>query len=145
MPAAYREARRLEGRYAVGAPGEGWAEVEPGGADHAWFNARLGAALYTDSNCGPRYRDVRVEDLSTEMVAGLVDAERQSDEGRTIAGREGRVRVTRGRLDGVEVTVGTAVVNRDACTYDVVVIAPPEGFDAARAGFDRVLAGLEPE
>lgn len=142
MPAAYREARKLEGSFKVAAPGEGWKAVDPGGADRAWFNASLGASAYVDSNCGPRFRDLRIEDLATELVAGLRDAELVREEPLTMAGRAALMRVTRGSLDGVTVQVGATVLNRAPCTYDFVVIAPPEGFDRAMVGYERMLGGF---
>lgn len=142
MPASYRQARRLEGRYEVGDPGAGWSRVAPGGADHAWFNDALGATIYTDSNCGPRYQDLRATDLATELEAGLAERVTERDEARVVMDREAVLRVHQGTIDGVPVRIATLVVNRDACTYDALFIAPPEGFEAGWPAYESVIDGL---
>lgn len=143
LPASYRQARRAEGHYGLVGPGEGWRPVAAGGADRAWYHQAFRASIYADSNCGPRFRDLRVEDLATEIVAGLQDLETLREEPLQIARRAALLRVTRGNLDGVTVQVGATVVNRAPCTYDFVVIAPPDRFEAAMVGYERVLAGVD--
>jgi hypothetical protein len=144
LPSSYRQARKLEGRYDVHPPGEGWVAVAPGGADHAWFSRSLQASIYTDSNCGPRYRELALENLSTELLAGLRDVQQVREERRTVADREGILRVTSGTLDGVAITVAALTVNRDACTYDLTYIAPPTRLDAGWDAYERVIAGFTP-
>lgn len=144
MPASHVLAKRLENKYTLPAPGEGWATVDPGGADRAWYNGSLKAALYADSNCGPRYSESRTEDLATELTAGLRGVETTRDELRPLGGREGVLRVHTGRLDGVKVTVALAVVNRGACTYDLALIAPPGTFDQGWEAYERLLTGFAP-
>jgi hypothetical protein len=143
-PASHRLARRLEGHYAIGLPGDGWILVDPGGADHAWYNATLAASIYADSNCGPRYAETRTEDLATELTAGLREMTTSRNEARVIGDREGVLRVHTGRLDGVAMTVALGVVNQNACTYDLTLIAPPAAFDAGWPAYERVLAGFHP-
>lgn len=142
MPASHRRAKALEGRYDVGDPGDGWAEVNAGGADHAWYNDAHAASLYSDSNCGPRFQGSRVEDLATELLAGLHNDSLLFEEKLTIDGRGGILRAHTGTLDGVAVSVAFAVVNKDVCTYDFALIAPPGEFDAAYTGFQHVLDGF---
>jgi hypothetical protein len=144
MPSSHRLAKRLEGKYTFVAPGTGWHAVEPGGADHAWYNPDLAGSIYMDSNCGPRYSESRTEDLATELIAGLRGVTTTKDEPRELAGREGVLRVHEGKLDGVPVRLGLAVVNRGACTYDVTFIAPPDRFDSGWDAYEKVLAGLDP-
>lgn len=144
LPASYRQARKLEGRYDVPAPGAGWVAVAAGGADHAWFHDGWGAALYTDSNCGPRYRELQIENLSTELFAGLTSVVDRKEERRMVGGREGLLRVIYGKLDGVEMNVAALTVNRDACTYDLTYIVPPEHFDAGWPAFEALLDGFRP-
>lgn len=145
LPASYRQARRLEGRYLVPPPGPGWVAVAPGGADRAWYNDGLRASLYTDSNCGPRYRELDIENLSTELFAGLKDVTIRKKEVRTVGGREGVLRVVYGKLDGIEMNVAALTVNRDACTYDFTYIVPPRAFEEGWAAYERLLDGFEPQ
>jgi hypothetical protein len=139
-PSAADRARRLEGRYRLDAPTDGWRPVAPGGADHAWHHPASGATLYVDSNCGPRYDEQPAAILATEVLAGLQDGGTDSDAPLPLAGRVGVLRTHHGTLDGVPVRIALAVLNRDACTYDFVLVAPPESFDGARQAHAALLA-----
>lgn len=141
-PSSVRQARKLEGRYATGDPGAGWQVVPAGGADRAWYNEAAGAAIYTDSNCGPRYAEARIEDLSAELISGFRALSQVEERAHPVAGREGLMRVQQGRLDGIEVRIGTLVFNMNACNYDIVLIAPPAGFAAGQEGWLRVIGGF---
>lgn len=142
MPASYRLAKALEGQYTLQEPGPGWLPVGPGGGDYAWHHDGMGATIYSDSNCGPRYRETRIEDLATELVIGLRDAIMDFEEYQQVAGREGIVRTHSGRLDGVPVRLAVAVVNRDACTYDFVLVAPQGKLDEAMPAWTRAMEGF---
>ena len=144
MPASYVRAKALEGKYDVGSPGAGWEAVKPGGADKAWFNEGLGATIYTDSNCGPRFAESRVEDLATEVTAGVRDMTTDLEVYRSIGSREGIVRTHTGKLDGVPVRLSIAVVNRNACNYDFVYIGQIGKFDEGYAAFEAVMDGFVP-
>jgi hypothetical protein len=143
-PAAHRRAQRLEGRYTLGNPGEGWVEVPAGGADRAWRNERAGATLYADSNCGPRFDEQHAGALATELLGGLQDVVRVEERALPLAGRVGVARTHTARLDGVPVHLVIGVLNRDACTYDFVVIAPPEHAALADAGWRTAVEGFAP-
>lgn len=144
MPSAWQQARALEGKYKVGSPGSGWVSVAPGGADHAWVHKAAGASLYTDSNCGTRFREARTQDLATELVSGLQGATQDLEVVQAIGPREGIVRTHTGRLDGVPVRLGIAVVNHDWCTYDFVLIAPLGQLDTLWPAYQAVLDGFDP-
>ena len=144
MPVGWQQAKLLEGKYAIGTPGGSWVSVAPGGADHAWIERAEGASIYTDSNCGRRFREARTVDLATELVAGLQGATLDLEVERGIGPREGVVRTHSGRLDGVPVRLGIAVVNHDWCTYDFVLIAPVGSLDTLWPAFERVLDGFDP-
>lgn len=145
MPSSHRQARRLEGRYTVEAPADGWAAARAGGADRAFYNDALGAAIYTDSNCGPRFDEAHAGILATELLAGLQDVQTLRDEPLSLAGRTGVLRVHTGTLDGVPVQVALGVLNRDACTYDFTLVAPPARFDAAFTAYDRLVRSFAPQ
>ena len=144
LPSSYRQARKLEGRYDLPGPGAGWTVVKPGGADHAWYNDELAATIYADSNCGPRYQELAIENLSAELFGGLRDVTDRKEERREVGGREGLLRIVYGKLDGIEMVIAALTVNRDACTYDLTYLAPPAGFDAGFPAYERVLAGFAP-
>ena len=141
-PAAHRRAARLEGRYTLGDPGAGWVAVPAGGADLAWRHEGVGATLYADSNCGPRFDEQHAGVLATELMGGLQDVVRVQERALPLAGRVGVVRTHTARLDGVPVHLVVGVLNRDACTYDFVVIAPPQGAATAEAGWRAAVDGF---
>ena len=143
-PSAHRKAARLEGRYALGTPGLGWVAVPAGGADRAWRHEGVGATLYVDSNCGPRFDEQHAGALATELVGGLQDVVRVDERPLPLAGRVGVVRTHTARLDGVPVHLVIGVLNRDACTYDFVVIVPPAGAVTAEAGWRAAVDGFAP-
>ncbi|MSP54380.1 MAG: hypothetical protein EXR69_02050 [Myxococcales bacterium] len=142
MPASYRQAKRMENQYQTGSPGVGWVAVSPGGADRAWYNASLTGSIYTDSNCGTHYRELRLPDLALESLAGLRDTTTLKVETPTVDGRAGLLRVTTGQLDGVAVTVANLVSNKDACTFDLNYVAPAGRFDAGWDAYQTVIVGF---
>ena len=142
MPASWRMARQLEGRYDTGSPGAAWRAVDAGGADRAWVNAAAGATIYTDSNCGNRFREGDVSLLATEMTAGFQGVSQDIEVRQASGPREGIVRTHTARLDGVPVRLGVAVVNHDWCTYDFVLIAPLGQFDGTWPDYQSVLDGF---
>ncbi len=144
VPASVRQARKLEGKYETGNPGKGWVAVPAGGADRAWYHEGMGATIYTDSNCGPRYAEARVEDLTTELISGFRNVEPVQERQQPVAGREGLVRIQQGRLDGIEIQLGTLVFNMNACNFDIVLISPPAEFSAGQEAWQRVIDGFQP-
>ena len=64
-----------EGRYRLGDPGRGWDRVDAGSADRAWHHSGISGALYADSNCGKRFEDGKLEDLTTHLTFGVARGE----------------------------------------------------------------------
>lgn len=130
-----RAARRLEGRYTLASPGADWRSIPAGGADHAWFNDSLGASIYADSNCGKHFEDGVLDDLSTHLTAGIASGAPLREERLILADRDALLRISDGALDGVPVRIGSVVLNKDACTYDLVMVSPPGEFEAGWKDF----------
>lgn len=141
MPASWRLARKLEGKYQTGKPSASWVAVPSGGADRAWHNAQ-GSTIYTDSNCGNRFAEARVEDLATEMTSGFQGVTTDLEVRQAVGPREGIVRTHTARLDGVPIRLGVAVVNHDWCTYDFVMITPVGQLDTLWPDFQAVIDGF---
>ena len=119
-----RAARKAEGSYELGEL-PGWERIKkPGGADYAWTKRSIGASIFADSNCGKRYEDSKLEDLVDKQLAGLREGEAIQSERITLSDREAIQTRHLGRLDGVPVELGTTVLKKHFCTYDVVLIAP---------------------
>ena len=138
-----RSARHLEGQYELGAPGEGWERVRPGGADQAWVNATLGGTIYADSNCGERFEDSALDKLLDSLTFGVAMGGPLRQEVRTLGGRDALLRVSDGSLDGVPVRVGAVVAKKDFCVYDVIYLAPPTAFEQGWVGFEAVLSHFQ--
>jgi len=135
-------ARRLEGHYDLGTPGDTWQRVKPGGADHAWYHQGLSASIYTDSNCASRFEDRPLDALLGSAVFGIAHGDPERIDALTVDGRDARVEVVDGTVDGVAVRIGAAVLKKDHCLYDLVYIAPPTTFDAGWPAFEQVLTGF---
>ncbi|MCB9764650.1 MAG: hypothetical protein H6739_33050 [Alphaproteobacteria bacterium] len=140
-----RHAEKLEGRYQLGDPGDGWRPVQPGGADFAFLNRDLGATMYADSNCGSRFEDAPLPDMVKHQLFGVVDpkAAPLHEAWTTLDGREAYTTRRAGILDGVAVELGVTVLKKDTCVYDLVVIASPgERFEQAWAGYQSMVQGF---
>ncbi|MCK6502885.1 hypothetical protein L6R53_05730 [Myxococcota bacterium] len=137
-----RHARRLEGRFELGQPGDTWTRVKPGGADQAWYHGGLSASIYADSNCATRFDDRPLDKLAQAAVYGVATSAPLRTEDRTIDGRDGHLRVVDGRIDGVTVRIGVAVLKKDECVYDLVYMAPPTTFDTGWDAFEQVIGGF---
>lgn len=143
MSRSARESQRLEGRYSLGEPGQGWKSVSAGGADYAFRNDDLSATLYTDSNCGARYEDSPLPKLAASAIFGVAEGEPSFQDTGKLDGRTFYSLRQRGTLDGVPVELGVLVVKKDQCVYDMVVIAPPDGrFEGAWEAFQATAAGF---
>lgn len=136
---AGRQARRLEGRFRLGQPGEDWQRVLSGGADRAWYNSSLGATIYADSNCAARYEDGELKDLLTHLTSGIARGKALTEEHLDLDGREALVQTWKGTLDGVPVHMAAMVTKKDECLYDLVYIAPPASFERGWPAFQTVL------
>ncbi len=138
----HRQARKLEGRYDLGEPAEGWTRVKAGSADRAWFHAGIGASIYTDSNCATRFDDRPLDKLAEALVYGIASGPVLRQEARTLDGRDAWLRVVDGRVDGVSMRIAGLVLKKDRCVYDLLYLAPPTTFDSGWPAFERVLDGF---
>ncbi len=138
----HREARRLEGRFALGDPQGEWRSVKAGSADRAWFHNGIGASIYADSNCATRYDDRPLQKLAEAVVYGIGSGEPLREEARSVDGRDAWLRVVDASIDGVTMRVGVLVLKKDECVYDLLYLAPPTTFDSGWPAFESVLAGF---
>ncbi len=141
-----RISRRMEGRYELPDPGEGWERVRSGGADNAWWNEELAASFYTDSNCGVHFEDSILTRLADSQLHGIGEGEPLSEEFFQLDGREAYTRLTLGSVDGVPVELAVTVMKKNHCTYDFVLVAPRgENFSSAWLDAHRSIEGFVTE
>lgn len=141
--AARRGGSDSEGRFQVGAAGEGWERVDPGGADKAWYSTALTATIYADSNCDHRHDDSSLSDAMRHLTAGLRISAPLREEELLLSNRAALMRVYDVTLDGVPLRMGAVVLNKNACTYDMVYLAPTGRFEDGWSDFVAVVSGFE--
>lgn len=145
VPASRSQAKnqkKLEGRYKVGTPGEGWSKVKPGGADKAWFHKASGATIYFDSNCKERFDDGKLPALLSHLTLGIARGEPTRQEELMMDGRAALIRRQAGLIDGIQVQLGAVVTKKNSCLYDGLLIASPGTFESHWATFTAVVAGF---
>lgn len=141
-PDRQSQSHRLEGRFDLGDPGDGWAIQRPGGADRAWYHQGYSAAIYADSNCGSRYEDGPLGDMLTHLSFGIAVGEPVSEATMRIDDRDALMRTWNGALDGVAVRLGAVATKKHHCMYDLLYIAPPDHFDQGWSDFVQVVDGF---
>ena len=78
---------RLE-RYNIDKPAGEWRNVKSGSADYAWYNSKIGATIYVDSNCEQRFEDRPLHDSLYSMTAGIRSKEEPIERALFLDGRE---------------------------------------------------------
>lgn len=140
---ATRAATAREGRYELGDPGDGWRKVRSGGADFAFREASAGLVIYADSNCGSRFEDSRLPDLAEHLSFGVRLGDPAFEEFFTLDGRDAYMMRAEGSLDGVPVELGTTVLKKDLCVYDIVMIGPRgDRFQSGWSGYQAAVSGF---
>lgn len=130
--------------YQVGDLPVGWMPARAAAADMAFLHRDRGATIYVDNSCR-RYRDASLNVLANHLFFGFEDVEVLRQDIRAVDDREALVRVAEARLDGVLVRLGIAVLKRDNCIFDAVMIAPKDSFEPAFVDFESMLDGFHVE
>jgi hypothetical protein len=121
--------------YRIGTPGSGWAQASTPPGDFAYYNASLGATLYTNSSCGKKYDDSPLSVLSNHLIMGFENVEQRDQQDGMLAERKSLERISTAELDGVPVVLASTVVKKDVCVFDVILIGRPDGFEQALAEY----------
>jgi hypothetical protein len=133
------EDRHVE--YRVGAPGDGWREVQLETSNISWFNDAIGAGLLVNSHC-EGVQDSPLEGLTGELLIGTTERDVLEQTVRPWSGREAMETIATGKLDGVARKHALFVVKKDGCVYDIVYDAPVSSFDAGFASYVAVRDGF---
>lgn len=122
-------------------PPPGWKRIDVEDSDAGFFNQRYSAVITVNSTCKD-YQDATPEVLTRHLLFGIGDQKIHSQKTVSIAGREGVLTDVSGTLDGVPNHLKLLVVNRDYCTYDIMLVTPPDTFEEAVAAFDALVASF---
>ena len=133
---------RLE-RYKIDKPAGEWRSVKSGSADYAWYNAKIGATIYVDSNCEQRFEDRPLHDSLYSMTAGIRNREEPIERSLFLDGREAVMLQTRGNLDGVDIQMAVVALAKNQCLFDFVYITRPENFTNGFGDFHQMLYTFE--
>jgi len=123
--------------YKIALPGQGWEDKATDEADAAWVEPNLHAVLMVNSHC-EGVDDAPLAALTRHLAFGMTEREWVSEETVQLSKREALESVLKAKLDGVERQFIFLVLKKDGCVYDVVLSSPPEHFDKARKGYDKV-------
>ena len=136
-PRAHRLARRrspAQGRRErpVRRRPRGWTRIAVPGADSAYRDdANLGSVLF-DVRCHDRDGDAPLGSLTEHLIMGTTARDVQREETLPFDGREALHTLMTAKLDGVPMQYDLYVMKKDGCVYDLVYVAPPDRFAAAR-------------
>ena len=133
---------RLE-RYKIDKPDGDWKNVKSGSADYAWYNSKIGATIYVDSNCEQRFEDRPLHDSLYSMTAGIRSKDEPLERALFLDGREAVMLQTSGNLDGVDIQMAVVALAKNQCLFDFVYITRPENFSKGFGDFHQMLYTFE--
>lgn len=133
---------RLE-RYKIDKPDGDWRKVKSGSADNAWYNAKIGATIYVDSNCEQRFEDRPLHDSVYSMTAGIRTKDEPLERNLFLDGREAVMLQIKGNLDGVDMQMAVVALAKNECLFDFVYITRPENFTKGFGDFHQMLYTFE--
>lgn len=132
-----------EATYQFGLPGPAWQPLKQKGAQVAWYNEGLGAAIVLDSQCD-MHGDSSLEQFTDHLRIDFREWEILSQEQVTLVQRDAVRTVVLASIDGVIKTqMEIWVVKKNGCLFDLEYIAPPRTFETGRVDFAQVVAGFK--
>lgn len=127
--------------YAIGPIDELWSVRKDKGSDALFRNEALGAALYVDSTCR-NFQDAPLSVLANHLFFGFDEAEVRHQRIHRIDNRDALERLVRARLDGAEVGVAVTVLKKNACVFDIILVAPADAFDDLVPFYREIVGGF---
>lgn len=131
-----------EATYRFGMPGDGWTPMKEQGAQVAWWNDSLGAAILLDSQC-ERHGDSTLEAFTDHLRIDFSEWTIKSQEKSKLADRDAEHTVVEATIDGgPKVMLELWVTKKNGCLFDLQYVAPPAHFESGRAAFAKVVASF---
>lgn len=131
-----------EATYSFGMPGDGWLPLDQKGAQVAWYNKDLDAAILLEAQC-ESHGDSTLEQFTDHLRIDFRAWEIKSQEIVQLIGRDAAHTIVLASIDGgVQTQLELYVLKKNGCLFDLEYIAPPASFEGGRAAFARVVAGF---
>ena len=133
--------------YRVAIPNAEWTLVDEGPADLTLRHRGWAAGMAVNAACEGTARRRPAGVLARQLQIGLRD--RRTIERATVevAGRAASRTVVEGRLEDspASVRIESVAMTDERCLYDLLYVAPPATFEAARADFTRFVDSFRTE
>ncbi len=137
---ATRAAR--EASFGFGLPGEPWRAVRKvDGVQVAWVHDGIAGVIDLHAQCDEQ-GDSSLEQYTDHLRIDWTAWEVVSQTAERLVDRAALRTVVDAQLDGVPRRNEFVVVKKSGCLFDLQYSARPDGFEAGRAGFARVVAGF---
>lgn len=118
--------------YEIGELADGWKRINIKGGDLAFWNEKLGSTITVNSTCNKDNKEVKysLKALSDSLILGISDKELIHREEIVVGGENALESVYRGKLDKTSVKIGTVVLKKGSCFYDLSYASSPDSFEA---------------
>lgn len=123
-------------------PSPGWQRLDASDAALAYRHDQHQAAILINGRCGLDGEDVPLQALTQHLFLDFTDREVTVQEVVPFDGREAMHTRLSAKLDGVPMRYDVWVLKKDGCVYDLLLLAPDEGFEPALPDFEQIVRGF---
>jgi hypothetical protein len=128
--------------FRVGRIPDGWRRIGVERASLAFRDEAHGASVLVDARCNPDEANTPLVALTEQLLMGTTERSFSAEETIPFDGREARHSVLTAKLDGVQMGYDVYVLKKDACTYDLVYVAPLDTFALGSRAFEGFALGF---
>ncbi|MCC6645348.1 MAG: hypothetical protein IT374_07250 [Polyangiaceae bacterium] len=122
-----------------------WRRLETSHGRLAFRDDAAAATVIVNGRCGKDGDDTPLAALTNHLFLQFTEREVESEQTVPFDGREAQKTVLTAKLDGVQFRFFAVVLKKDGCVYDLVLMAEPSTFDAARGPFERFVSTFSGE
>lgn len=123
-------------------PESGWQRLEASDAALAYRHPESQAAIMVNARCGLDGDDIPLQALTQHLFLQFTERDVAVQEVVPFDGREAMHTVLSAKLDGVTLRYDVWVMKKDGCVYDLLYVAPDDGFEQGQATFERLVRGF---
>ena len=128
--------------FRVPIPAAPWAPVSLTDVEVAFRHPGAGTLAVFSECVGAERGPLRI--LARHLFFGLKGQRIVEQAPVSLNGAEAMRTIVRGSLEGSPVVVDSVVARRGACVVDLVLVAPPDTYQALRPDLERMMAGWAP-